>query len=241
MDPDIPSGRPTSFATTAGRFHLFVSYVPGAANTHRDWGGQRHILHYTSADLVALDVRTARARSRRTTASIRRSSGVPMARGACGTRTKAHGSMTLRGGEPRSEGVGADRGSRRVEALRRRAQGVCLRRLVLADQGPQQRARRLPIGRPRHLDLPGQDPRRARQAQQRRHHRQTRRRRRLRRARLHHLLHAPLHGERAAAQRRVAALEPAHGVAGRRTRGAATGSWSATGTSRSGSDWCRPT
>jgi hypothetical protein len=35
----------------AGRFHLFVSYVPGAANTHRDWGGERHILHYTSTDL----------------------------------------------------------------------------------------------------------------------------------------------------------------------------------------------
>ena len=34
-----------------GLFHLFVSYVPGAANTHRDWGGERHILHYTSKDL----------------------------------------------------------------------------------------------------------------------------------------------------------------------------------------------
>ena len=36
-----------------GRYHLFVSYVPGPANTHRNWGGQRHILHYTSADLAA--------------------------------------------------------------------------------------------------------------------------------------------------------------------------------------------
>jgi hypothetical protein len=35
----------------SGRYHLFVSYVPGAASTHRKWGGQRHILHYTSADL----------------------------------------------------------------------------------------------------------------------------------------------------------------------------------------------
>jgi predicted GH43/DUF377 family glycosyl hydrolase len=34
-----------------GLWHLFPSYVPGAANTHRDWGGQRHILHYTSKDL----------------------------------------------------------------------------------------------------------------------------------------------------------------------------------------------
>jgi predicted GH43/DUF377 family glycosyl hydrolase len=32
-------------------FHMFVSYVPGSANTHRDWGGERHILHYTSKDL----------------------------------------------------------------------------------------------------------------------------------------------------------------------------------------------
>jgi predicted GH43/DUF377 family glycosyl hydrolase len=34
-----------------GLFHMFVSYVPGPANTHRDWGGERHILHYTSRDL----------------------------------------------------------------------------------------------------------------------------------------------------------------------------------------------
>lgn len=34
-----------------GRYHLFVSYVPGAAQTHRHWGGQRHILQYASDDL----------------------------------------------------------------------------------------------------------------------------------------------------------------------------------------------
>jgi len=34
-----------------GKYHLFVSYVPGAAQTHRNWGGERHILHYTSNDL----------------------------------------------------------------------------------------------------------------------------------------------------------------------------------------------
>ncbi len=31
-----------------GTYHLFVSYVPGM---HRDWGGQRFIVHYTSSDL----------------------------------------------------------------------------------------------------------------------------------------------------------------------------------------------
>ena len=35
----------------AGRYHMFVSYVPGAADTHQNWGGERHILHYSSADL----------------------------------------------------------------------------------------------------------------------------------------------------------------------------------------------
>ncbi|MFA6126861.1 MAG: hypothetical protein WC699_06115 [Bacteroidales bacterium] len=34
-----------------GLYHIFVSYVPGAAESHRDWGGERHILHYTSKDL----------------------------------------------------------------------------------------------------------------------------------------------------------------------------------------------
>ena len=35
-----------------GLYHMFASYVPGAANTHRDWGGERHILHYISKDLL---------------------------------------------------------------------------------------------------------------------------------------------------------------------------------------------
>jgi predicted GH43/DUF377 family glycosyl hydrolase len=34
-----------------GVYHLFPSYVPGAAETHRDWGGERYIFHYTSKDL----------------------------------------------------------------------------------------------------------------------------------------------------------------------------------------------
>lgn len=34
-----------------GVYHMFVSYVPGPAETHRQWGGERHILHYTSSDL----------------------------------------------------------------------------------------------------------------------------------------------------------------------------------------------
>jgi hypothetical protein len=34
-----------------GLYHMFVSYVPGAPETHRQWGGERHILHYTSGDL----------------------------------------------------------------------------------------------------------------------------------------------------------------------------------------------
>lgn len=34
-----------------GVFHLFPSYVPGKPETHRNWGGERHIFHYTSKDL----------------------------------------------------------------------------------------------------------------------------------------------------------------------------------------------
>jgi hypothetical protein len=34
-----------------GLYHMFVSYVPGAAETHTNWGGERHILHYSSKDL----------------------------------------------------------------------------------------------------------------------------------------------------------------------------------------------
>ena len=34
-----------------GMYHLFPSYVPGAAKTHQQWGGERYIFHYTSRDL----------------------------------------------------------------------------------------------------------------------------------------------------------------------------------------------
>lgn len=36
-----------------GTYHLFVSYVPGAASTHAGWGGHRYIYQYTSKDLDA--------------------------------------------------------------------------------------------------------------------------------------------------------------------------------------------
>ena len=51
MDADYSFWAPDVVRDDRGEFHLFVSYVPGAANTHRNWGGQRYILHYTSADL----------------------------------------------------------------------------------------------------------------------------------------------------------------------------------------------
>jgi hypothetical protein len=34
-----------------GTYHLFPSYVPGEPETHRNWGGERYIFHYTSEDL----------------------------------------------------------------------------------------------------------------------------------------------------------------------------------------------
>jgi hypothetical protein len=34
-----------------GQYHLFVSFVPGPATEHRKFGGERHLLHYSSADL----------------------------------------------------------------------------------------------------------------------------------------------------------------------------------------------
>ena len=34
-----------------GRYRLFVSYVPGAPQTHREWGGKRFIFQYASCDL----------------------------------------------------------------------------------------------------------------------------------------------------------------------------------------------
>ncbi len=50
-DAEYSFWAPDVIRDDAGRYHLFVSYVPGAASTHRNWGGQRHILHYSSADL----------------------------------------------------------------------------------------------------------------------------------------------------------------------------------------------
>lgn len=38
-----------------GAYHLFVSYVPGAASTHRGWVGERHIFQYVSRDLETWD------------------------------------------------------------------------------------------------------------------------------------------------------------------------------------------
>ena len=51
MDVGYSFWAPDVILDDDGRYHLFVSYVPGAAHTHRNWGGQRHILHYTSGDL----------------------------------------------------------------------------------------------------------------------------------------------------------------------------------------------
>ena len=34
-----------------GTYHMFVSFVPGPADTHRNWGGHRYILQYTCKDL----------------------------------------------------------------------------------------------------------------------------------------------------------------------------------------------
>jgi sucrose-6-phosphate hydrolase SacC (GH32 family) len=42
---------PDCIRDDGGKYHLFVSYVPGPASTHRDFSGQRHILHYSSDDL----------------------------------------------------------------------------------------------------------------------------------------------------------------------------------------------
>lgn len=50
-DPEYSFWAPDIVRDDAGLYHLFVSYVPGPANTHRNWGGQRHILRYTSLDL----------------------------------------------------------------------------------------------------------------------------------------------------------------------------------------------
>jgi hypothetical protein len=52
-DPSYSFWAPDVIRDEAGRFHMFVSYVPGPAESHRDWGGERHILHYSSGDLRA--------------------------------------------------------------------------------------------------------------------------------------------------------------------------------------------
>jgi hypothetical protein len=43
---------PDCIRDDAGGYHLFVTFVPGAASSHRDFGGERHILHYSSKDLA---------------------------------------------------------------------------------------------------------------------------------------------------------------------------------------------
>jgi hypothetical protein len=50
-DPGYSFWAPDVIRDDKGLYHLFVSYVPGAADTHRNWGGERHILHYTSENL----------------------------------------------------------------------------------------------------------------------------------------------------------------------------------------------
>lgn len=55
MGPEYSFWAPDVVRDDGGWYHLFVSYVPGAASTHREWGGQRFILHYTSGDLEHWD------------------------------------------------------------------------------------------------------------------------------------------------------------------------------------------
>lgn len=51
LGPDYSFWAPDVIRDDHGRYHLFVTYVPGPANTHRHWGGERYILHYSSSDL----------------------------------------------------------------------------------------------------------------------------------------------------------------------------------------------
>lgn len=51
LGPDYSFWAPDVIRDDLGRFHLFVTYVPGPADTHRNWGGERYILHYSSTDL----------------------------------------------------------------------------------------------------------------------------------------------------------------------------------------------
>lgn len=54
---ESPDGKPGSFwapdviRDDAGKFHLFVTYVPGEGDKHVGWDGTRFIYQYTSADL----------------------------------------------------------------------------------------------------------------------------------------------------------------------------------------------
>jgi hypothetical protein len=50
-DEDYSFWAPDVIQDDQGIFHLFPSYVPGAPETHRKWGGNRYIFHYASADL----------------------------------------------------------------------------------------------------------------------------------------------------------------------------------------------
>lgn len=50
-EPEYSFWAPDVIRGEAGKYHLFVNYVPGAAADHRNWGGERHILHYSSDDL----------------------------------------------------------------------------------------------------------------------------------------------------------------------------------------------
>jgi pimeloyl-ACP methyl ester carboxylesterase len=50
-DDEYSFWAPDVILDDGGNYHLFPSYVPGPPETHRHWGGERHIFHYTSKDL----------------------------------------------------------------------------------------------------------------------------------------------------------------------------------------------
>jgi hypothetical protein len=50
-DPDCSFWAPDCIRDDSGVYHLFATFVPGLASSHRDFGGERHIVHYSSADL----------------------------------------------------------------------------------------------------------------------------------------------------------------------------------------------
>jgi len=50
-DSDYTFWAPDVIRDDAGRYRLFVSYVPGAAETHVDWTGHRYIFQYVSDDM----------------------------------------------------------------------------------------------------------------------------------------------------------------------------------------------